>query len=48
MVGIASALIYMIVFGITWARLDRGTAVGIGQFLASVLALANAAIYFVL
>jgi hypothetical protein len=48
MVGIASALICMIVFGITWARLDLGTAVGIGQFLAGVLALANAAIYFVL
>lgn len=48
MIGIASALICMIVFGITWARMDIGTAVGIGQFLAGVLALANAAIYFAL
>jgi hypothetical protein len=48
MVGIASALICMIVFGVTWAFVDLSTAVGTGQFVAGVLALANAAIYFAL
>lgn len=48
MVGIASALICIIIFGITCAFAGLGTAIGIGQFAAGVLTLSNAAIYFAL
>ncbi|KAK3312642.1 hypothetical protein B0H66DRAFT_607702 [Apodospora peruviana] len=46
--GLASALICVIIFAFTWGFVDLSTAVGIGQFAAGVLALANAAIYFAL
>ncbi|KAK0642084.1 hypothetical protein B0T16DRAFT_224837 [Cercophora newfieldiana] len=48
MVGIASALICIVFFGFTWGFADLSTAIGIGQFVGAVLALANAAIYFAL
>jgi hypothetical protein len=48
MMGIFSAFVCLLIFGITWRCKDVGTAIGAGQFVAAVLALANAAIYFAL
>lgn len=48
MVGIASAIICTIIFGIAWASAGLDKAIGIGQFVTGVLALVNAAIYFAL
>ncbi|KAI1411796.1 hypothetical protein F5Y13DRAFT_190798 [Hypoxylon sp. FL1857] len=46
LVAIASVLICLVVFGITWSTASLENAIGVGQYTAGVLALLNTAIYF--
>jgi hypothetical protein len=46
LVGIGSALICMTIFLVTWICAGFNNAIGVGQFIAGVLALVNGAVYF--